>query len=70
MNKRILNTMYKVENIKWDTSGINREEVNKLPVISWISECQVDQDNLEEDLAAAISYMTGVPVIDFDIVGK
>ncbi len=62
--------MYKIENIKWDTSGINREEVNKLPVTSWVSECQVDQDNLEEDLAVAISYMTGVPVIDFDIVGK
>lgn len=62
--------MYKIKNIKWDTSDLNREEVNKLPVTSWVSESEVNLDSLEEDLAAAISWFVGVPVIDFDIVGK
>jgi len=62
--------MYKIKNIKWDTSDLNKDEISKLPIASWVSECEVDQENLEEDLAASISYMIGVPVIDFDIVGK
>ena len=62
--------MYKIKNIKWDTSDLNREEVDKLPVTSRVSESEVNLDSLEEDLAAAISWFVGVPVLDFDIAGK
>ena len=63
--------MYKIENIKWDTDDLGREyDIKNLPIFSWIAVDNADETLIEEKIAEEISFLFGIPVIDFVITAK
>ena len=63
--------MYKVENIKWDTDDLGREyDISNLPIFSWVEVDNSDDTLIEEKIAEDISFLFGIPVIDFVITAK